>query len=290
LTFLENYNSVPQGMLISITGGSTLAGDVWGLTTTGPIVVGTDPMIFAESGQDLPTVNPWPIAAFSTTGNITLSGLGTQGGGDWPSTLTGGDVILAKNQSTPSQNGLWVAASGSWSRQAYNAASSTILGSNSGISMIKNSIFACVDGGVDTDVAAAMLENKSSGCAWNGNTTVNLVEPASGQAYAVQFDRPAEVGILVRVTTTNGNATNITQSVLDYAAGLINGLTGFVVGADVSPFEIAGAIMSENPAYYISKVEISLASAPSYSTNVIPVGMNEIAATQTSYVTVVVSP
>jgi hypothetical protein len=48
--------------------------------------------------------------------------------------------------------------------------------------------------------------------------------------------------------------------------------------------------MSENPAYYISKVEISLASAPSYSTNVIPVGMNEIAATQTSYVTVVVSP
>lgn len=156
-----------------------------------------------------------------------------------------------------------------------------------GISMVGHSIYACVDGGADTDVAAALLENKSSGCAWNGGTTVDIVEPASGQTYQVKFDRPNVIGILIKVTTPNGNASNITQAVLDYAGGLINGLAGFIVGADASPFEIAGAIMSEYPGYFITKVELSLTSPVSYSTDVIPIAVNEIAYTQLSYITVV---
>lgn len=158
-----------------------------------------------------------------------------------------------------------------------------------GISMAPHSVYACVKGGTDTDVAAALLENKSSGCAWNGNTTVNITEPASGQNYAVQFSRPAEIGILVKVTTTNGNSDNITKAILDYAAGLLDGLAGFVVGADVSPFEIAGAITREFPQYYISKVELSLTSPVAYSTNAIPIGIDQIAATQASYLTVVIA-
>ena len=80
LSFLENYNPVPMGMLISVTGGATLSGSIWGLSTTGAITVGSSAMTFAQSLQSLPTVNPWPIAAFTTTGNVTLSGLTTQGG------------------------------------------------------------------------------------------------------------------------------------------------------------------------------------------------------------------
>lgn len=289
LSFRENYNSVPMGAIISVTGGATLAGTIWGMTTTGEIIVGTTAMNFAESLQDVPTVNPWPTAAFTTTGNITLSGLATQGGGDWSGSLTGGQIILAKNQSSAAQNGFWVAAAGSWTRQAYNTAASTILGSNDGISMIKNSIYTCVDGGTDTDVAAALLENKSSGCAWNGGTDVAIIEPASGQTYDVLFDRPDVISVLVRVTTSNGNAENIKQAILDYAAGSINGLAGFVVGADVSPFEIAGAIMSEFPGYYISKVEISLTSPVAFSTNSMAIALNEIAYTQYSYLTVVIA-
>jgi hypothetical protein len=159
-----------------------------------------------------------------------------------------------------------------------------------GISMVGHSIYACVNGGSDTDVAAALLENKSSGCAWNGGTSVSVVEPASGQTYTVLFDRPTTVGILIRVTTPNGNAANITQAVLDYAAGNINGLAGFVVGSNVSPFEIAGAIMSEQPGYYVAKVEISLTSPVAYSTDEIDIGVNEIATTQNSYITVVIAP
>lgn len=158
-----------------------------------------------------------------------------------------------------------------------------------GISMIGHSVYACVEGGTDNDVAAALLENKSSGAAWNGSTSVTIVEPASNQPYTVLFDRPSVIGILIKVTSPNGNAANIEQAILDYAAGLINGLSGFVVGADVSPFEISGAIMSEYPSYYISNVQISILSPVNYSNAIIPIGVNQIAMTQLSYITVVSS-
>jgi len=52
----------------------------------------------------------------TTTGDITLSGLGTQGNGDWSGALTAGDRVLVKNQSTGSQNGLYNASATGWTR------------------------------------------------------------------------------------------------------------------------------------------------------------------------------
>ena len=53
---------------------------------------------------------------YGTTNNIALSGLGTQAGGEWLSSLTAGDRILVKSQSAPAENGIWLAAAGSWTR------------------------------------------------------------------------------------------------------------------------------------------------------------------------------
>jgi hypothetical protein len=55
---------------------------------------------------------------YTTTANITLSGLGTQAGGDWPSTLTAGDRILVKNQANQAQNGIYAASASGWTRTA----------------------------------------------------------------------------------------------------------------------------------------------------------------------------
>jgi hypothetical protein len=55
---------------------------------------------------------------YTTTGNITLSGLATQANGDWPSTLTAGDRILVKNQTNQAQNGIYAAAASGWTRTA----------------------------------------------------------------------------------------------------------------------------------------------------------------------------
>ncbi len=290
LAFLENYNSTPMGGLAYVSGGVTLDDTIWGMTTTGSITVGTSSIEFIESLQALPAVNPWPVAAFTTTANITLSGTGTQAGGDWGGSLVSGTtIILVKNQTTKSQNGWWIANSGGWTRHSYNTNASVILGSNLGISLISNSYWVCVDGGGDDDIAASLLENKSSGCAWNGSVEFETVEPASGQSYPVLFDRPTINGIVIKVTTPDGNTANIIQAVLNYAAGLVEGLAGFVVGADVSTWEIGGAIIKQFPQYTITKLEISYSDSVSYATTTLPIALNEIAYTQSSYVTVVIT-
>lgn len=55
---------------------------------------------------------------YTTTGNITLSGLATQANGDWPSALTAGDRILVKNQTNQAQNGIYAASATGWTRTA----------------------------------------------------------------------------------------------------------------------------------------------------------------------------
>ena len=56
--------------------------------------------------------------AYSTTNNISLSGLAVQAGGDWTAMLTVGDRILVKNQTLSQFNGIYVAAAGAWARSA----------------------------------------------------------------------------------------------------------------------------------------------------------------------------
>ncbi len=57
---------------------------------------------------------------FTTTGNITLSGLGTQANGTWPTTLTQNDDaptrILVKDQTNPIDCGIWNPTAGTWQR------------------------------------------------------------------------------------------------------------------------------------------------------------------------------
>jgi uncharacterized phage protein gp47/JayE len=151
-----------------------------------------------------------------------------------------------------------------------------------GISLLAHSIWVCVDGGTDAEVAAALLANKSLGCQWNGGTTVAVVEPASGQSYNVKFDRPTAVPVQARFYVRNngalGNAAGtVRQAVLDFAAGLLEGESGFTVGADVSAFELAAAVNSQAPGIYVQKCEISLVSVTSWSTNEIVIALNQLA-------------
>lgn len=55
---------------------------------------------------------------YTTTNNITLSGLATQAGGDWLSALTAGARILVKNQTNQAENGIYAASASGWTRTA----------------------------------------------------------------------------------------------------------------------------------------------------------------------------
>lgn len=160
-----------------------------------------------------------------------------------------------------------------------------------GIFLLANSVWACVQGGTDLNVATALLDSKSGGCNWNGSTVVNVTDPSSGQVYPVAFDRPVEVPVLVRATVRAPAAAinpvaSVTQAILDYANGLIADQPGFVVGGSVSPFEISGAIMSEVAGIYVRKLEVALVSDGIYQTVEIPLDLNELATVISGNITV----
>lgn len=162
-----------------------------------------------------------------------------------------------------------------------------------GVSMVAHSIFVCVDGGTDSAVAATLLEHKSNGCAWNGSTTVNVTEPASGQVYPVKFSRPTPVPVQARVTVRNGSSivdvpSAVKQAILDYAAGNIAGENGFVVGGSVSAFELAGAVSRQAPGIYVQLCEISLGSPTSWQTGEIAIGITQIATITDATIQVIV--
>lgn len=161
-----------------------------------------------------------------------------------------------------------------------------------GVNLAAHSVYAVVSGGTDADVAASLLASKSMGCNWNGATTVNVTDPASGQVYAVQFDRPTPVPILARVTIKGGAVSDpvgVVQSALvAYASGALDGERGFVVGGAVSPFELGGAVNRQTPGMYVQKVEVALASTGVYQAAEIAMTIQQIATLQAASITVVV--
>jgi hypothetical protein len=162
-----------------------------------------------------------------------------------------------------------------------------------GISMVAHSIYACVDGGTDNDVATALLETKSGGCAWNGGTSVDVVEPASGQTYTVLFARPTPIPFKVRTTVSVSSSlinasTAVPAAILAYANGEIEGEAGLIVGQDVSAFELAGAVTTLNPGIYVKSMETSIDSGSTWVTTPIAVGIDEIATTTSSDISVTV--
>ena len=74
---------------------------------------------------------------YTTTGNITLSGLAVQANGDWPALLSEKDRILVKDQADATENGIYVASADTWSRsldadQQYEVASGVLVPVSSG--------------------------------------------------------------------------------------------------------------------------------------------------------------
>lgn len=163
-----------------------------------------------------------------------------------------------------------------------------------GISMVSHSIYVVVNGGNAVEVAAALLENKSSGCAWVGGTSQAVVEPASGQTYTVKWDYATPISISFNIETPNGNSNDIKNAILAYMAGtvpnfpLVSG-SSWALGGTISAFEVAAAIVAQYPAYIITNCEISLSSFINYDTIPITMEVNQQAFTTVGNITVTVT-
>lgn len=147
-----------------------------------------------------------------------------------------------------------------------------------GVELLPKSIWVCVDGGEETEIATALLNSKTGGANWNGDVMISLIDPSSGQPYAVKFDRPEELSRIIRVTikaTTLDAQTIVQDAVGQYAACELDGEDGLVIGEDLSPFEIAGAINEVEPRIFVRKVESST-NGMTWSSDIVPANINQV--------------
>lgn len=160
-----------------------------------------------------------------------------------------------------------------------------------GITIDANSVYVNVDGGTDADVALALL-TKSGGAGFTGDVDVTVVEPSSGQNYTVSINRPSVVEVQVNVTVRSSNSvidpvSVVSQSIIDYQNGLIGDNDGFVLDADVAPFEIAAAINQRTPALFIQGVTVGVAGG-SATSDVLPIALNQKANVLPANISVIV--
>jgi len=99
----------PVGSSWFVNEGNTYKGTLWRLQNSEAIVIGTSQINIAKYRDPVRTV---------ATGNLTLSGLQTVNG----VALASGDRVLLTAQTTASQNGVYTASAGGWTRATLEGA------------------------------------------------------------------------------------------------------------------------------------------------------------------------
>lgn len=168
-----------------------------------------------------------------------------------------------------------------------------------GVELLPHSIYVCVNGGSDLDVATTLTNKKSGGCNYtNGASETPISQPVtvpfSGQVINVLFDRPDIIGILVQVTVIASKSVqdpvgDTQNAILQYAAGNVTGLSGLGVGVPVSPFELAAAIGISVPGIFVKSLMISYAVSPAFGAVELPINIWQIAQILQSNIAVTVS-
>lgn len=160
-----------------------------------------------------------------------------------------------------------------------------------GIEMLPHSIWCCVQGGEAKDIAEAIFRSKTLGAGMNGAIEIEIKDERAPNPYLIKFDRPIEREFFIRVTckkSTHDLEAIIPDLVMNYVNQEVEGDLAFIVGVDLSGWEIAGAITQQRPDFFITKVELRETGTSDWTTDTIDIKINEIAKTQRSAISVVI--
>ena len=191
-------------------------------------------------------LNVKAACAWGTTANITLSGLGTQAGGEWTGTLTAGDRILVKNQSTSADNGIYAASSGAWTRttdaDTWNELISAFVFVQQGATLADTGWVCTIDPGGVLGVnsvtwaqfSGAGTYTAGTGLTLSGTqfsiTNTGVSANTYGSASAVPVFAVNAQGQITSVTNTsisiNGNQITSGTVGSSYISGSYTGITG----------------------------------------------------------------
>ena len=220
-------------------------------------------------------LNAKAACVYSTTANITLSGLGTQAGGDWASSLTVGDRILVKNQSSSQFNGIYVAAAGTWARSAdmnvWAEVPSSFVFISNGATLADTGWVTTADAGGTIDVTAMPWVQFSGAGTYTAGTGLTL---AGSQFSITNIGTAGTYGssTLIPVITTNaqGQVTNVTTA--SNPQGTVTSVTGTapisVATGTTTPVVSLDASYGDTQNPYASKTANYVLAAPNGSAGV----------------------
>lgn len=123
-----------------------------------------------------------------------------------------------------------------------------------GVTLAANSLYVCVAGGAQSDIAKAIWTKKPPGCNYTGNTTVTIFDDNSGYSpplpsYAVTFQLPTAAPICFQIVISNS-----AQVPADALTQIQTAIANAFIGGDEGPRARIGS------ALYASRYYAAVAS------------------------------
>ena len=269
----DTTTAVPAGTTVSISATATEAGPF--TAQAGTLTVIKTPVYAFES-----VTNP----ASSTTGNYEE---------------TDGELRARRNLVVSQSGSSSIAAIYSLLTEVTNVEDVAVYENATATTDAKGippyHIWAIVDGGSDTDVAAALFQT-SAGKGYHGTTTVSYTPtPDTGGPYDITFSRPTDVDVWVTVNVTadistfpSDGADQISDALLEYWNGThtIEGIDQpkFGFGDDVILSKLYSPIYSV-PGHYVTSLYADTSPSPSSTSN-ISIGYDQRAYTDATQIVV----
>jgi hypothetical protein len=158
-----------------------------------------------------------------------LSGLGVQAGGDWNVTLTAGNRILVKDQTTGANNGIYLAAAGAWTRSldanTYDELLSAYLFVLDGVTLAGSAwVNTNLPGGTlgVTAITFVRFSNTAVYSAGTGLTLTNYVFSITPVGTAGTYGSASSVPVFV--TNASGQVSSVTNTPIAIANTQVSGL------------------------------------------------------------------
>ena len=196
---------------------------------------------------------------YGTTGNITLSGLATQGNGDWTSTLTAGDRILVKSQTSSQFNGIYLANASTWTRaldmDTWAEVPSSFVFIESGTTLADTGWVTTANAGGTIDVTAMPWVQFSGAGTYTAGTGLTL----TGSQFSLTAPVTAALGGSGYTSYTTGDMLYASASTT--LSKLTLGTSGYVLTAGASaPAYVAQSTLSVGSATNATNTAITLNS------------------------------
>lgn len=155
---------------------------------------------------------------------------------------------------------------------AYSYDNAGVAQTVNGVALDANSIYVCVEGGTDAEVAKAIWQKKGPGCGYTGNTSVTVQDANTGYqppypSYTVKFQRPQSLSILFAVSIANvsgvpADATTQIQNAIQQSFAGNDGGERARIGSEIFASRFYGNLNALGNWVNIRSINIGSANTP----------------------------